>query len=133
MGKRFWLACLAVFGILEVLNFGLHGQLLQADYEATKAVWRPDMMDKLWIFLLVNLIIAFFFTLVYTLGREGKGTGESLRYGFYVGIMLAVPVVYGTYAMVAIPYSMALKWFLASVVQMMLSALAVENILGQKT
>lgn len=133
MGKKFWIACVAAFGIFEVFGYVLHGQLLQAAYEATKAVWRPDMMDKLWIFALINLIVAFFFTLIYDQGREGKGVGESLRYGFYMGMMFAVGSAYGTYAMVAIPYSMALKWFVAGVAQTMVAALAVEKILGPKT
>jgi hypothetical protein len=39
--QRFVLAVLAVFIAWAVLDFVIHGVLLQATYQATPALWRP--------------------------------------------------------------------------------------------
>jgi len=56
-------------------------------------------------------------------GYEGKGFMEGIRYGLYIGIWMGAGYAYGTYGMIAIPYSMALIWFVSSLVQYMLAGI----------
>ena len=123
MNKKLWLAFIAVFGVFEVVNFIVNGLLLMSAYEATRNIWRPDMMSLMWVFHIVMLIGAFFFVLVFSKGYEGKGFMEGVRYGLYIGIWMGAGYAYGTYGMIAIPYSMALIWFVTSLVQYMLAGI----------
>ncbi len=120
MGKRFWLGALAVFVVMEILMFLVDGIILAGAY-AQVNVWRPDMMSLMWIYHVLDLVTAFFFTLVFSKGYENKGVMEGVRYGFYVGVWLSSGMAYGTYAMIEIPYSLALQWFIYGIIEYMIA------------
>jgi hypothetical protein len=132
MNKKLWLGFFAVLVVFEVVSFVVNGVLLMSAYEATKNIWRPDMMSLMWVFHVVMLIGAFFFVLVFSKGYEGKGIVEGMRYGLYIGIWMGVGFAYGTYAMIAMPYSMALIWFVTTVIQYVLAGIVVAAIFGNK-
>ena len=131
MNKKVWLGFVAAFVTLEVLDFIIHGVILGSTY-ASMTVWRTDMMSKMWITHLVTLIGAFFFAFVFSKGFENKGIGEGLRYGLYIGIWMSVGMAYGTYAMIAIPYSLALEWFLFGVVEYVIAGAVLAMVFGSK-
>ena len=132
MNKKLWLGFIAVLVVFEVVSFIVNGVLLTSAYQATKNIWRPDMMSLMWVFQVIMLIGAFFFVLVFSKGYEGKGIIEGMRYGLYIGIWIGVGMAYGTYGMIAIPYSMALSWFFATVVQYVLAGIVAAAIFGSK-
>ena len=132
MCKKLCLGVLAVFVVLAVCEAIVNMLLLSSAYQATAALWRPTAEMKIWLFYVVYLFIAFFFTLIFSKGYEGKGIVEGLRYGFYVGMMMAVPMAYGTYAAMPIPYSMALQWFLYGLVEYLLCGMAVALVYGKQ-
>jgi hypothetical protein len=70
------------------------------------------MNAKMWISHLNTAIGSFFFTFIFSKGYEGKGIAEGVRYGFYIGFWLSTLMAYGTYLMIAIPYSLAVQWFI---------------------
>ncbi len=122
--KRILFGFLAVFVVLEVVDIIVHGVILGSVYQTLENVWRPDMMEKMWIFHLVRLIVAFFFTFIFSKGYENKGIMEGIRYGFYVGMLLSVGYAYGSYASFNIPYYLALQWFLYALVEYILAGIA---------
>jgi len=126
--KKILLGFVVVFVILEVLDMLVHGVLLAGAYETMQNVWRPDMAQKMWILHLVKLILAFMFTFIFTKGYENKGIVEGVRYGFYMGILLSVPYAYGSYASFAIPYSVALQWFIYALVEYIIAGVALALI-----
>ena len=73
----------------------------------------------------------FFFTLIFSKGYQGKGIAEGLRYGLYIGILMATPMAYASYAMYPIPYSLALQWFLYCTVQSILLGVLVALVYGK--
>ena len=115
--KKVLLGFVAVFIVLVVLDWLVHGVLLAGAYESMQNVWRPDMAQKMWILYIVKLFVAFFFSFIFSKGFENKGIMEGVRYGFYMGLLLAVPYAYGTYASFAIPYSVALQWFIYALIE----------------
>jgi hypothetical protein len=131
MNKKLLLGFIAVLVVFEVVSFVVNGVMLMSAYEATKSLWRPDMMSLLWVFHVIMVIGAFFFVLVFSKGYEGKGIMEGIRYGLYIGIWMGVGYAYGTYGMIAIPYSMALIWFVTTVIQYMLAGIVVAVIFGK--
>jgi hypothetical protein len=87
---------------------------------------------KIGLFYVIYLFVAFFFTLIFSKGYEGKGIMEGLRYGFYVGMMMAVPMAYGMYGSMPIPYSLALQWFLYGLIEYLLCGMAVALVYGKQ-
>lgn len=116
MNKKILLGFVAVFITLEILDMIVNFVILGSTY-AGMTIWRPDMNSKMWIFHLVTLIGSFFFAFIFSKGFEDKGILEGFRYGAYVGTWLSVGKAYGTYAMIAIPYSLAVQWFIYGVLE----------------
>jgi hypothetical protein len=132
MNKKLLFGVIAVFVTIEVLDFLVHGVLLKSTYESLSTLWRPDMTSKMWIIHLVTLIGSFFFVYIFSKGYENKGVGEGLRYGLYIGIWMSVGMAYGTYSMIAIPYSLALQWFLYGVVEYIIAGAVLAMVYGMK-
>lgn len=119
--KRWVIASVAVLVVLLVLEFVIHGMLLQGMYQQTAAVWRPlEEMNRLmgWMWL-GDAVIAVFFTLIYAQGYEKAkaGAAQGMRYGLYVGILMGASMSLGSYATLPIPGALALYWFIGSVVE----------------
>ena len=134
MGKKFWIGFIVVFIGMSVLDFLIHAVILAPVYQAEpmKSLMRPDMESKIWIFYVVYLIIAFFFTLIFSKGYEGKGIGEGVRYGLYVGLLMATPMAYSSFAMYPMPYYLALQWFIYGVLEYMILGILVAAVFGRK-
>ncbi len=132
MNKKVWLGFIATFVTLEILEAVVNSVILNSAYQSTKQVWRPDMMSKIWIFHLLVLIGSFFFAFIFSKGFENKGIVEGVRYGIYIGIWLSVGKAYGTYAMIAIPYSLALQWFIYGVLEYVIAGVVLAFVFGQK-
>jgi len=132
MSKKFWLAFIAVFVTAEIVNFLVNGLLLMQDWQATQNLWRSNMMSYMWVFHVLMVIGAFFFTFIFAKGYEGKGVMEGVRYGLYIGIWLSMGMAYGTYAMIAMPYGLALKWFLYGIVQYVIMGIVTAMVYGKK-
>lgn len=132
MNKKVLLGCVAVFITLEVLDFLIHGVLLASAYTSLTSLWRPDMDSKMWIMWVVTLIGSFFFSFIFSKGYEKKGLAEGLRYGFYIGVWMSAGFAYGTYSMIAIPYSLALQWFIYGVIEYMIAGVVLALVFGMK-
>lgn len=132
MSKKFWIGFAAVFVALLAMDYVVNEILLKGDYEATAALWRPAAEMKIWIFQLVGAFVAFFFTLIFSKGYEGGGIIEGVRYGFYVGMMMAVPMAYVTYGAMPIPYSLALKWFIFGMIEYVIAGIILAAVYGNE-
>ena len=131
MNKRLWMGFVAAFVTLEILSFVVNYLILGPTYESLKSLWREDMMSKMWIYHVITLVGSFFFTLVFSKGYEGKGIMEGVRYGAYIGIWLSIGMAYGTYASIAIPYSLALQWFLYGIVEYIIAGVVVAMVFSK--
>ncbi len=110
--KRYLAASVAVFIGAQVLEYLIHNVILRSLYEETKHLWRPDMESKMWIMWVVGLITSFLFVYIFSMGYERKGIMEGFRFGLVIGLFTALPMGYGTYVVIPIPYELAFKWFL---------------------
>jgi hypothetical protein len=119
--KKFILTFIVVFVLLEVTGFLIHQVLLSSTYmsEGIKEVFRgeEEMMGKMWIMYLTDLIWAFFFAFFFVKGYENKGIMEGLRFGFYIGIFVSLVFSYQMYVILPIPYSLGLQWFVYGMIQ----------------
>ena len=74
--KRFWIAFIVIFILLEVTGIVIHRVILGSTYEAEeiKSIFRnmEEMEAKMWIMYLMDLVWAFFFTFIFVKGYEDK-------------------------------------------------------------
>jgi hypothetical protein len=107
----------AVFFVILIMEFVIHGVLLSGIYQETASVWRSqaEMQEIMWIMWVGYLVFAPFFALVYAKGYEkGKpGLGQGIRCGLYVGGMLSVMHSFGWYVILPIPLALSFYWFVA--------------------
>ena len=95
-----------------------HGTYLASLYDQTKALWRPfaDMQalgSQIAIFTVVfGVVLSFIFAKNY----EGKGVGEGVRYGFYVGILLGLKQA-AAYFYMPISMHLATLWFFGWIIE----------------
>ena len=132
MKKKMWLGFVVSFVVFEVLGYLVYSVILKSSWEATASLWRADMMSYAYLYVILTIIGSFFFSFIFSKGYEGKGIGEGIRYGLYIGIWLSSGMAYGTYGMVAIPYSLALQWFLCGVVEYVIAGIVLAWIFGRK-
>ncbi len=104
--KRWAIASLAVLVVLFVLEFVIHGVLLQSIYQQTASVWRPmeEMNRLMWV-------------MWQGYEKPKAGAAQGARYGLYLGILVGAPMGLGTYAVLPIPGALALYWFIGAVVE----------------
>jgi hypothetical protein len=134
MNKKFWIAFIVVFIAMGILSFLTHGIILSSAYQsdAMKNIWRPDMMSKMWIYYLVYIFVSFFFVLIYSKWQKGKGIIEGIQYGVYTGFLMSVPMAYSTYAMIPLPYAVAVQWLIYGLIQYIIMGILVSLIYGKQ-
>lgn len=123
--KQISAAVVAVFLAWSLTDFLLHGVLLMPTYEATAHLCRPLAEMNNWIIHLVTLIAAGGFVKIYALLCSPKSLGRGTFFGLLWGVVAGVSMGYGTYAVMPLPYSLALAWFLGTTAQGVLGGLLV--------
>jgi hypothetical protein len=114
MGKKILIAGVVVFIAWAVIDFIVHGWILQVAYVATARLWRPMAEMKMGLMYFTTLISALAFSAVYGFIADKKGLVRGMLYGILYGIGVGIPMGYGSYSYMPIPYPMALTWFLGT-------------------
>ena len=127
--KRLFFAILAVFVTWAVLDYLLHSVLLRTEYEATANLWRPMAEIKNGLLIFVTLISAFVFVAIYERFFANRGVGTGIRYGLLFGLGAGISMAYGSYAVMPIPYSMAVTLFFGTLVETTLGGLVLGLII----
>lgn len=130
--KKFVLASIAVFITLQLLDFIIHNLLLGATYESLHAVFRPNMMDKMWIMYITSIIFSMLFVYIFTKGYEGKGLFEGAKYGLIIGLVVHLVGSYNQYVVYPITYYLALQWFIYGTLELIIAGFVVAAIYKSK-
>ncbi len=132
MNKKVMIGAIGVFVWMAVWEAIVNMGLLSEDYMATAQLWRPQAEMKIYIFYIIYVFVAYFLSTIFSKGYEGKGTAEGVRFGLYVGLLMAVPMAYGTYAVMPIPYSLALKWFVFGLIEYVVAGVILASVFGKQ-
>lgn len=131
MIKRASLAIIAIFIAWSVLDFLLHGLLLQSTYTATAQLWRPMDQMNMPLMYLVSLLVASAFVASYLWLVEPKSLGAGIRLGLLFGLAMGLSMGFGSYSYMPIPLHLAWSWCLGTLVEFALAGviagLLVEN------
>ncbi|MEI7751364.1 MAG: hypothetical protein WCJ71_04650 [Candidatus Omnitrophota bacterium] len=129
MPKKILTASVVVGVLFLVMDFVLHSVLLRGLYAETASLWRaPEALGRLgWIIWVVDVLIAFFFVWLYSKGLEaGKAwLGQGIRFGLVVGLIFSLPMGFSMYAMMPVPFSLGLGWFVGALVEFVVAGVAV--------
>lgn len=117
MARKLVLSSLVVFIVWSILDFLIHGVLLQSAYQSTMQLWRPMPEMKTGLMYLVTLISALVFVTIYVRLISPKTMKNGFYYGLLFGLGAGISMGYGTYSVQPIPYMMALTWFLGTIVE----------------
>ena len=129
--KKFILAVLAVFVSWEILDYLIHSVILMGIYEATASLWRPQGEMKMGLMIVVTLLSALFFVWIYY-KLISKSLNNGLLFGLFYGLATGIPMGYGTYSVMPIPYALALGWFLGALVESVVAGLLVGLIIKEE-
>lgn len=111
--QRYVISLFVVFVFVFLYEFLVHGFLLKDIYTKTAALWRPEEEYKMLFMLMSQLGFSAVLTYIFTLHYEGKGVGEGVRFGLYIGMLLG-SIEIGKYGYMPIPLVLMLSWVLAS-------------------
>ena len=134
MNKKVLIGAGAVYVAMAICGFVIHEVLLSSTYrdESMLHLWRPPEEMMMGVIFVSNLIVSYFLSLIFSKGYQGKGIGEGVRFGFYVGMIMATPMAYVTYATMPITYSLALQWFLYGIIQYLIYGIVLATVYGMK-
>ena len=119
--KKFILAVVVCFVMLEGTGFLIHGVWLQPIYQQFQDSWREQaqMEQKMWIMWVSDLLFTIMFAYVYTRGMENKPwLGQGIRYGITIALLMTIPVTLGNYVVFRVPYTLALTWMAVGAAQL---------------
>ena len=119
--KRLLLAIVAAFALIFGTDFLIHGFWLNADYEATKQLWRPEneMQTHFHWMLFAQFLCAATFVIIWAKGFAGRDIGTGITFGLLMGIFQGIWAMIN-YVVMPLPGSLATKWFFAGLVQAVL-------------
>jgi len=115
--KKALIAVVAVFVAWTVLDYVIHQLILASTYAATANLWRPMEEMRMGLLSVVTLISSFVFVFIYFCFFAERGIGVGVKYGLLFGFGSGVSMAYGCFAVMPIPYHMALTWFLGTMVE----------------
>ena len=129
--KKTILAIVAVFIAWAVMDFVIHGVILRSAYAATASLWRPMAEFKTSLMYFSVFVASLTFVLIYSLFFSKKGISTGLKYGVLFGLSAGVPMGYGSYSVMPIPYHMAFVWCFGSIVEATIGGLIVGSIIKE--
>ena len=120
--KKLLLATLVVGIVANVLDFIVHGQILQgAYYSKMPSLFRQDS-PMVW-FIIGDFVAALVFIWVYdrVYGSFGGGPKSGATYGFYAGVLLNFPTwLYNAGVYVGFPYALSWIWVIWGIIYMVI-------------
>ena len=126
--KRYLLAVTVVFVAWTLLDFVMHGVILQSTYQATAALWRPLPEMKLGLIHLVALVSAVCFVGIYRQLVAPKSLLAGVKYGLLFGLGAGFSMGFGTYSTMAIPLHLAAVWCVGTIGQCLVAGVLVAAI-----
>jgi hypothetical protein len=110
--RKVIVAILLVFMLWAIIDLIIHGLILSTHYSLAGSVFRPEHESMMVLVYVARLAEATALVLLFALfvGRGGIAFGAG--FGGLLGFGMGMTVGYGGYALMPIPYALALGWFL---------------------
>ena len=118
---RLFFAIVAVFIVMFASDALIHGMWLKPDYDAAKAIFRPEaeMGSYLPCLIFAQIVCATSFVVVWAMGFAGRSVGTGVVYALLMGVFQQTWVIVN-YAVFPISGDLAVKWYFSGLVQAVL-------------
>jgi hypothetical protein len=126
--KRFWMAGLVTYVVVQALDLVTNAVFMKSANESLKGLWRPNMMSRMWVMYVVGAVVTLLFTYIFVKGREGKGIAEGVRYGIIIWLFVSVPMNVSMWVLLPIPHIIVLRWMLIGLLEMLIAGILVAVI-----
>jgi hypothetical protein len=127
--KKYLSTVFAVFVALFTFDFLANNFLLKDAYIETISLWRLRSEQNMFLILLTELLYSAVFVYIFTRNYEDKGTSEGVRFGFYIGLLMAT-TQFGKYAFMPIPFSLAFSWMVSGIISSVISGVIASVVYG---
>lgn len=125
MLKRAIFSVVAVFIVWSILDFLIHGVLLNSTYESTAHLWRPMEEMNMPLMYFVTLVFAICFVAIYALLIKQKSLVSGVKFGVLFGLATGISMGFGSYSYMPIPISLAWSWFFGTWVEVIVAGVIV--------
>jgi hypothetical protein len=116
-------------------DYLLHGVMLKSSYADTADMWRSDadMLHRMWILILAQLIFATAAVLIYQRGVEKKAwVGQGIRFGILLAMIAVLPNNMIWYVVLPMPHTLALHSALGDGILALLVGIVIAGICQPK-
>ena len=128
MSKRIWIGFFTVFVTTQVIEGLVDFYVFDPIYSSLPQIWRPINEVKFWMLPVGGMFFSYIFVLIFSKGYEKKGILEGVRFGLYVALMVILPFACSNYALMQIPYSLALQWFILRTVEYVIAGAILSGV-----
>lgn len=122
--KRFWICGIVMTIAAQFVGYAVHAWLLDPDYRALGALYRPKEAAGGYIawMVLAHACIGFALTWLYAQGydRSRPAIGQGLRFGFALALFSVIPGYLIHYAVQPLPAALVVKQIVFGTVGMLL-------------
>jgi uncharacterized PurR-regulated membrane protein YhhQ (DUF165 family) len=126
--KRFFVASLVIYVVVQAMDFVVNQVFMKSANESLKSLWRTDMMSRMWVMYLIGVLAALLFTFIFIKGREGKGISEGVRFGIIIWLFVNVPMGVSMWVLLPIPYMFIFRALLFGLLEMLVAGILVAVI-----
>lgn len=121
--KTFWIGWIAVFVAMQVYGYLVHEVWLSETYQSLASVFRPaaEMESMMWIMMVGGVFSLLLFCYIFTLGYEGKGVMEGVRYGALIGVFVSIISAVDSYVIYPLTGELAVIWFFTGILAFIIS------------
>ena len=123
MFKHTLVATVAVYILWSIIDFLVHGILLQSAYQETLHLWRSE--DQMHALLMSGVTLFFGFSVVLAYGCfvAPKSVQTGLKFGAALGVGVGALTGLGSFSYMPIPLQLAAAWFAVNFVKLTLAGM----------
>lgn len=126
--KKFIISAIIIFIVSLAWNGFVHSLILNNDEEILKSLLRPDIMDKMWLSLVLTALISIIFVFGYTKFSIKGTTWEGIMYGISFGVLAVLLVDVNQYILYPLSLSIVIKWMIFGILEFTLYGFLVSMI-----
>ena len=128
MNRQFVISVVAMFVVLMLLGFSVHGFWLAGDYAALTGMYRgaEDGQAYFHWMIIAHVVMAVGLTWIYRQGcNDSAWLGQGLRFGLAVAVLASIPHFLIYYAVQPTPGMLVVKQIIGDTISMLLAGVAV--------
>jgi len=121
--KTFWIGWIVVFVVMQAYGYLVHEVGLSQTYHSLASIFRPEeeMASMMWMMMVGGAFSLLIFCYIFTLGYEGKGVMEGVRYGALIGVFASIISAVNSYVIYPLTGELAVIWFVTGVIAFIIS------------